>query len=168
MEQLAEAPTSRDLEGDVMHSIAGERMLLRALRQALANQRDGVATGEAAEIEVASRAVASAVLTLDNARRRRESMMAILSEGRPVRLDTLERFSGRIEGLAEARAALRHEAEQVIEDLALTQNILLGALKAGDAWLQSLFGSVADSTVGYARPAAPAAHTGGRLLNRRA
>lgn len=168
MEQLAEAPVARELEADVLQSITGERHLLLELRHALATQRAGVATGEAGSIEVASRAVASAVLTLDNARRRREAMMSILSEGRPVRLDTLERFTGPIDGLAEARAELRHEAEGVIEDLAFTQDVLQGALQAGDAWLQSLFGSMADSTAGYTRPTASSTAAGGRLLNRRA
>lgn len=168
MGQLAEVTVAPELEADVLQSITGERHLLRELRHALAIQRDGVATGEAGSIEIASRAVASAVLTLDNARRRREAMMGILSEGRPVRLDTLERFTGPIEGLAIARAELRHEAEGVIEDLALTQDVLQGALQAGDAWLQSLFGSMADATAGYARQAAPSAPAGGRLLNRRA
>ncbi|HRX19710.1 MAG: hypothetical protein KC544_08675 [Gemmatimonadetes bacterium] len=165
MEELAEAP-SRDLVADVLQSVSGERRLLRELRAALDRQRRGVAAGDAAAIEVASRAVASAVLTLDNARRRREQMMRVLSDGADIRLEHLDRVTGPIEGLAEARAALRVEAEAVIADLALTQDVLQGALRAGDAWLQSLFASVSAPAASYA-PAVAAAPAG-QLVNRRA
>jgi hypothetical protein len=154
------------LAAEVIQSVVGEHLLLERLRLALARQRRGVASGDAAEIELASRAVASAVLTLDNARRRREQMMLLLSDDAPVRLDTLEEFTGPIAGLATARAALRSEAEAVVADLALTQDVLQGALRAGDAWLQALFGAADTVGPGY-RPQAPTG-AGGQLLNRRA
>jgi hypothetical protein len=170
MEELADAP-SRDLVADVLQSVTGERRLLRELRGALERQRRGVAVGDPAAIEVASRAVASAVLTLDNARRRREQMMLVLSDGATVRLETLDRVTGPVEGLPEARAALRVEAEAVIADLALTQEVLQGALRAGDAWMQSLFASVTQAAPGYGGPSgavATAAAPAGQLVNRRA
>ncbi len=165
MSQVVEHDT-RDMAADVLQSVVGERVLLARLRAALERQRAGVASGDATAIEQASHEVARAVLTLDNARRRREQMMSLLSEDHPVRLDTLEQFTGPIDGLAAGRAALRSEAEAVIADLALTQQVLQGALRAGDAWLQALFGTLNETGPGY-RPE-PALTAGGHLLNRTA
>lgn len=161
----------RDAVHDIIASARGESQLLRQLRDALANQRSGVANGDPEAIELASRAVANTVLTLDAARRRREDLLRVVSAGRPVRLDTLEQFTGQVVGLAEARAQLRAEAEGVINDLSLTQDVLQGAMHAGSAYLQALFSSVVSTTPSYGdRRGAPSAQTmpGGTLVNRSA
>src|SRR5690606_24947056 len=119
MDQIAES--GRDPIQEILASTRGEQQLLRQLRLALGQQRDGVASSDPEAIELASRAVANTVLTLDAARRRREDLLRLASGGRPIRLETLEQQVGPIDGLAESRAALRQEAEAAIHDLALTQ-----------------------------------------------
>jgi hypothetical protein len=158
------------LPAEILQSIVGERHLLQLLRAALERQRAGVAGGDTAAIELASQAVASAALTLDAARRRREELMNVVSHGTPIRLDALEAYTGNIPGLAEARAALRNEAESVVADLSLTQDVLQGAMRAGNAYLQSLFASVAEASNSYSGPLATsgASASGGYLVNRTA
>ena len=170
MYQESEQPDRNTLQ-DVLQSVTGEEHLLRVLRDGLRSQRVAVASGDTVALEIASQAVASAALTLDNARRRREDLMQLLSGGKAVRLDTLERFAGPINGMSEARARLRIEAEAVVTDLALTQDVLQGALRAGNAYLQSLFSSVAEVTPSYLGPMSAGqsqSEAGGFLINRRA
>lgn len=165
------AEPSRDSVQDIVASTRGEQQLLRQLRLALGQQRDGVASSDPEAIELASRAVANTVLTLDAARRRREDLLRLASGGRPVRLDNLEQQLGPIAGLAESRAALRHEAEAAIRDLALTQEVLQGAMHAGNAYLQALFSSVVPPSTSYGDPQGrnpQPAMPGGTLVNRSA
>ncbi|HRP09067.1 MAG TPA: hypothetical protein PLL69_11340 [Gemmatimonadales bacterium] len=163
----------RDYVNDILASAEGERLLLIELRSALARQRAGVAQSDAAEIEIASRAVSHAVLTLDQARRRREDLQRLVGHGTAARLESLERHAGPIEGLAELRESLRTEAEGAIADLALTQVVLQGAMQAGDAYLQALFSSVSQVTPSYQPPAstgrpAPRRQVSANLVNRSA
>lgn len=153
----------------LVSAVQEEHRHLVALRAALAAQRDGVAAGNPEAVEAASHRVARAVMTLDEARRRREDLVAHLGRRGNARLDALEAHLGPIDGLAPARAALREEASAVLRDLELTQDVLQTALRAGDAYLQSLFASVTDAYPAAAegRTAAPAAETG-RLVNREA
>lgn len=152
-------------------AILNEHQLLSELRRALAQQRSGVATGDPATLEAASQAVSRAILTLDEARRRREQMVQLVSNGRPVRLEHLESVAGPVPGLPAARQALRDEAEAAVRELGETQELLQAAIRAGDAYLQSLFASVTAAS----RPYAPAVHAhapvraaAGLLVNRRA
>ncbi len=152
-------------------AIMNELQLLSGLRRALAQQRSGVATGDPATLEAASQAVSRALLTLDEARRRREQMVQLASNGRPVRLEHLESVAGPVPGLADARQALRAEAEAAVRELGETQELLQAAIRAGDAYLQSLFASVTEAARPYPQAVhaqAPARPTAGLLLNRSA
>lgn len=146
---------------DLVRAVTQEHGLLVALRSALAHQRDGVAAGDSGAVEAASHGVAHAVMTLDEARRRREALVLGFGHARPMRLETLELHVGVVPGLAEARHLLREEAEETLRDLAVTQQVLQSALRAGDAYLQSLFASVTDAY--HETGSAP-----GALVNRRA
>jgi hypothetical protein len=155
--------------GQLVAAVVEEHAQLVKLRHALAAQREGVATGSPDTVETASHRVAHAVMTLDEARRRREDLVAHLGVRGNARLDALEAHHGTIQGLADARAALREEASAVLRDLAVTQEVLQSALRSGDAYLQSLFASVTDA---YPRTADAHANASvpetGRLLNREA
>lgn len=155
--------------GFLVAAVVEEHAQLVKLRGALAAQREGVAAGSPETVETASHRVAHAVMTLDEARRRREDLVAHLGVRGNARLDALEAHHGPITGLADARAALRAEAAAVLRDLEVTQEVLQSALRAGDAYLQSLFASVTDAypTTADTR-AAPAVSETGRLLNREA
>jgi hypothetical protein len=160
----------RDPVSDIVASTRGEQQLLRQLRIALEQQRKGVADSDPERIELASRAVANTVLTLDAARRRREDLLRLVAAGKPIRLEALENHVGPVDGLAEARLALRNEAEGAIRDLALTQQVLQGAMQAGNAYLQALFSSVVPESTSYAADgrAPQAAVAAGNLVNRSA
>lgn len=155
--------------GFLVAAVVEEHGQLVKLRRALATQREGVAAGSPETVETASHRVAHAVMTLDEARRRREDLVAHLGVRGNARLDALDAHHGPIAGLAEARAALRDEAAAVLRDLEVTQEVLQRALRAGDAYLQSLFASVTDAypTSTGVRGAPPPAETG-RLVNREA
>ncbi|MDX2208392.1 MAG: hypothetical protein SFU57_12200 [Gemmatimonadales bacterium] len=150
-----------DRDGELVHAVTQEHGLLVALRQALARQREGVAGGDPGAVEAASHRVAHAVMNLDEARRKREALVLSFSHARPMRLETLELHVGPVPGLAEARHRLREEAEETLRDLTVTQQVLQAALRAGDAYLQSLFASVTDAY--HETGSAP-----GALVNRRA
>jgi hypothetical protein len=152
-------------------AIMNEHQLLGELRRALAQQRTGVSSGDPATLEAASHAVSRAILTLDEARRRREQLVELAGEGRPVRLEHIESVAGPVPGLAESRQALRAEAQAAIQELGETQELLQAAIRAGDAYLQSLFASVSAPAPAYPSgfPAqAPAGASAGLLLNRSA
>lgn len=169
--ELSADPRPASRPEPLVVAIMNEQQLLSELRRALAQQRSGVATGDPATLEAASQAVSRAILTLDEARRRREQMVQLASNGRPVRLEHLESVAGPVPGLAASRQALRAEAEAAVRELGETQELLQAAIRAGDAYLQSLFASVTVASRSYA-PAvhapAPARAAAGLLVNRSA
>ncbi|HEY3934495.1 MAG TPA: hypothetical protein VGL65_07725 [Gemmatimonadales bacterium] len=151
----------------ILAAMRAEAALLGELCDALATQRDGIAADDSAVIESATHRVSRAVLTLDEARRRREQLSQILAGGDAVPLDRLEESTGPIPGLAPVRVALRAAAQATVRDLALNQAILRGALRAGEAYLQALFSSVADKVPAYTATANPRTPRG-VVVNRRA
>lgn len=159
------------LDGEsVVVALRAEEELLVELCRALADQRDGIARDDSAGIETATHGVSRAVMTLDEARRRREQMIQLLTDGDPTPLEKLEAIIGPVPGLGAARAAVRNAAKTAVRDLALNQSILRGALRAGDAYLQALFASVGEQSPAYT----PAPHPrdrsapSGVVVNRRA
>ncbi len=133
----------------ILAAIQAEHSLLGELRAALERQRAGIAADDTASIDSATHEVSRAVLTLDEARRRREQLVQLVSGGEPVGLEGLERFLGEVPGLREARRAVRAAAEDTVQALALNQAILRRAIHAGDAYLQALFSSVSGPTSHY-------------------
>jgi len=169
--ELRADPRPASRHDPLVVAVMNEQQLLSELRRALAQQRSGVATGDPATLEAASQAVSRAILTLDEARRRREQLVQLASNGRPVRLEQLESVAGPVPGLAASRQALRVEAEAAVRELSETQELLQAAIRAGDAYLQSLFASVTDASRPYApelHGPAPARPSAGLLLNRSA
>jgi flagellar FlgN protein len=153
----------------VVAALRAEEQLLVELCNALTAQRDGIARDDSAAIETATHGVSRAVMTLDEARRRREQLIQLLTEGERTPLEQLESMIGPVPGLSAARAAVRNAAKTAVRDLSLNQSILRGALRAGDAYLQALFASVGDQPSVYT--AAPRPHDtapSGVVVNRRA
>ena len=154
----------------LLTAMRGEERLLIELCQALARQRAGVAADDPAAVEAATHQVSRTVLTLDQARRRREQLTQLLGGGELLPLDQLELRIGTIAGLVDLRRSLREAATAAVRDLALNQSILRGAIRAGDSYLQSLFASVAGAPSSYTRAAkrTPAPAVSGVVVNRRA
>jgi hypothetical protein len=153
----------------VVAALRAEEQLLVELCSALAAQRDGIARDDSPGVETATHGVSRAVMTLDEARRRREQLIQLLTEGEPTPLEQLEASIGPVPGLSAARAAVRNAAKTAVRDLALNQSILRGALRAGDAYLQALFASVGEQPSSYTpAPRSRDATPSGVVVNRRA
>ncbi len=134
----------RQLDGtDVLQAMAIELRLLADLREALAQQRAGVAADDPEAIDVATHRVARSIFTLDEARRRRE-WVTKLATGGDGELRLLETAMGPVEGFADSHRTLREAAAAAASDIALNQGILRRALRRGESYLQALFASVGE------------------------
>lgn len=138
---------------DLVAAMALEERLLGDLRNALARQREGVSEDDPATLDAATLIVSRSVLTLEQARRRREQIMQLLTGGEPATYSVIEELTAEVPDLATARQSLRNEAQLAVRELALNQAILARALKAGDAYLQTLFASVTDAGAEYGQHA---------------
>ncbi|MBK6494445.1 MAG: flagellar export chaperone FlgN [Gemmatimonadetes bacterium] len=147
MSDVGEAAPLRAAQ--IIAAIQAEERLLSELRGALERQRAGIAEDDTAAIDAATHAVSRSVLTLDEARRRREQLVQLVSGGESVGLDGIDRFIGEVPGLREARRAVRRAAEAAVSELAMNQAILRSAMRTGDAYLQSLFSSVSGPASHY-------------------
>lgn len=156
--------------GELVGALQQELRLIEELRQALLRQRAGVAADDAQAIESSVHAIGRTLLTLEEARRRRGTLTALVA-GRPgVALADLEQHLGALPaGLVAAREAVRRGAEATALDVAINQTVLRRALEAGDAFLQQLFSSTGDPMPVYAPgPRAGEARPSGLILNRTA
>jgi|KBSSwiStaDraftv2_1062776.scaffolds.fasta_scaffold03238_11 hypothetical protein len=152
-----------------MTALETECRVLDELREALARQRAGVAADDVEGLDAATHAVSRALLTLEEARRRREHLVAAMTGTAGGSLTAVSDAIGPSLTLSHMREMLRGSAEAVIRDLALTQSVLRGALRAGDKYLQSMLTTSSGPRPAYA-PAGTASMSPARgvLLNRNA
>lgn len=167
---VADAGAS-DRMDDLAQALAHEASIIEELRQALLRQRAGVATDDADAVENSIHAVGRTLLTLDEARRRRASLTALVA-GANASIDKLEHLFGGVLSpeLEAARTRVKRAALQTSQDLAINQHILRRALEAGDQFLQRLFSMGSDPAPGYQRAenVAEPAPRSGLILNRTA
>jgi len=159
----------RRLDG-LTRALSDEGRATEELIAALRRQRTGVAASDYRQVDESVRAMSRVLLTLDEARRRRTTLAAAITDGEPVPLAGLEEHLGSPlpEPLAAVRAAVRKSAELAAQEIAINQRILRRAIESGDAFLQRLF-TAAVPGGGYAPDGdAPALDAGGVLLNRTA
>lgn len=125
-----------DLTGALRH----ELRLVDDLRQALMRQRAAVAADDAQAIESSEHAIGRTLLTLEEARRCRGAMIALIA-GNAAALSDLEAHLGFTppDGFVAAREAILGAAEAISRELAINQTILRLALEKGEAFLQDLF-----------------------------
>ncbi len=122
-------------EADLVSALETELKLVRALRDGLSRQRNGVATDDATAVEDATHEISRIVTTLDEARRSRKRMVDMVG-GVDETPDLLR-----------SRDTLRREASQVSAELVLTQRVLQRAISAGEGYLQMLFAAVSEPAV---------------------
>lgn len=122
------------------------------LRRALLQQRGALAANDAAALENSLRAVSRALLTLDEARRRRGAAVRCIV-GRDLPLATLVAEAGHTvaPAIAAAREALRQAATDAARELVINHLVLRRALQAGEAYLQRLFSTFEDPAPAYTR-----------------
>ncbi len=142
-----------------------EERLLRELIAVLRKQRAAIAADDLEALDDAVFGTHRVLLTLGEARRRRQTLNRLLGEGDDLSVESLlETFGGEppaavrgaIDGLVDAGRALSREVD-------LNQRVLRIAIDAGDQLVRTLCGIPAADTYGQTMPVAPAA----TLLDRR-
>ncbi len=157
---------------DLAEALLYEAGVIEELRGALLRQRAGVAADDADLVESSIHAMGRTLLTLDEAKRRRAALTALIAGGEPTALDRLEVILGGSlpRDVEDARSLVKQAALQTAQDVAINQHILRRALEAGDVFLQKLFSMGGDPAPGYHRGDKPMEPTpqSGLILNRMA
>lgn len=169
---IAAEPSQVERLHDLAEALLYEAGVIEELRQALLRQRSGVATDDPELIEASLHAMGRTLLTLEEARRRRGALTALIVGGDEVPLERLKVLLGTSlsRDLEEASAMVKRAALRTAQDIAINQHVLRRAIEAGDLFLQKLFSTAGDPAPGYLRgdqarePAAPC----GVILNRMA
>lgn len=171
-EFIAAEPSATERFADLADALLYEAGVIEELRQALLRQRAGVAADDTDLVESAIHAMGRTLLTLDEAKRRRAALTALIAGGEAAPLERLETlFGGHLpREVEEARALVKRVALQAAQDVAINQHILKRALESGDVFLQRLFSMAGDPAPGYHRGehAVEPAPQSGLILNRMA
>lgn len=93
-EYLAATPSVAERLADLADALLYEANVIEELRQALLRQRAGVAADDTELVESSVHAMGRTLLTLDEARRRRAALTALIAGGDPTPLDRLEALLG--------------------------------------------------------------------------
>lgn len=141
-----------------------EHRLLGDLAGVLRRQREGVATDDVAMVDESVFAANRVMRTLDEARRRRRTLLGMLTGAQDTALEDLELALGRLmtDDLAKVRDRLRIQARAVAREIEINRRVLRGAMEQGERFMHAICGG--------ARPRSyePGETTGatGALLNR--
>jgi hypothetical protein len=170
-EFIATEPAAAVRMEDLAKALLYEASVIEELRQALLRQRAGVAADDAEQVESSIHAMGRTLLTLEEARRRRGALTALIAGSDPIPLEKLEALFGGIlpPQVENARARVKRAALTTAQEVAINQHILRRALEAGDAFLQRLFSMASDPAPSYQRnESAAEAPRAGLILNRTA
>lgn len=159
---------------DLAATLNQEARLLDELREALLQQRAGVASNDAAVVESSIQMMGRTLLTLGEARQRREALIGRLA-GQPVSslsISDLEELLSQPlpANVQTARAVARRSGAAVAREVAINHHVVRRALEAGESFIQLLFSSVADPNPAYMpfhKNGGDMSQTGGLLLNKR-
>src|SRR5690606_35981451 len=150
-------------------AFAMESRLLGELIAIIRRQREGVAAEDVEEIHDSVFAAHRVLRTMDEARRRRRSLLIGLTGTADVGLDELDAALGPLmtDSLARARDRLRRTARELAGEIAVNRRILQSALHTGEAHMQALWGGFAGPVCydAGAKPVGESRH-GGTLINR--
>jgi hypothetical protein len=166
--QTEETP---DWIAGLSRALRDEASVLEQLEGAMAAQRAAVAANDDETLKASSLAVARIVRTLEEAKKRRASVVHYLTGREDLALNQLEYFLGEPLplDLDTARAQLRLAAQSVAREATVNKAVLRSAKDANDAFLQELFSAVARSGAVYSRGSADnEGEIPGRFLNRKA
>ena len=166
--QTEETP---DWLAGLARALRDEASVLMQLENALASQRAAVAANDDAGLKVSSHAVGRIVRTLEEAKKRRSTVVHYLTGREDLALNQLEHFLGEPLplDLDTARAQVRLAAQSVAREAIVNKTVLRRAQDANDAFLQELFSAVTRSGAVYGRSSGEnEGEIPGRLLNRKA
>jgi flagellar biosynthesis/type III secretory pathway chaperone len=149
------------LLGDAMKT---ERRLLDSLVGILESQRSAVAGDDLAVLDDSVFAVQRVLLTLGEARRRRRTLLGLVSGEEELPLGELEDAMGGTlsPDLRTARDELRSAARRLAHEINRNREILRGAIRAGDQLIRTLCGAPTEPTLYGGR--GDSAPSGGSLL----
>lgn len=156
-------------EARLLDALEGEGRLLRTLLEILKRQRAGVAEDDLEKLEGSVYDAQRVLGTLAQARRRRRSLISLLTGDPETPMDGLDDYLGArlTPELDRARQALRSDALALKRELAINRRILESASDAGQGFLRLLQGGTRKPTTYGPGPAGPGARSGGgTLLNR--
>lgn len=147
-----------------------ERRLLDQMAQVLRRQREGISTDDLAVLDESVYSAQRVLLTLQQARRRRRTLMTLLGGAEDTPLDELEAALGPgvTPSLSIARDRLLEAAERLARELEVNRRVIDGAISVGDE-LIALFIGPPPSPELYSKNDGP--EPGGRpgaLINTRA
>ena len=147
-----------------------EAALAESLRDALTQMRAAVAGGTPGPLDHEAEALGRILHTLQEARRRRGSILAALAGDEAFPLDGLARGLevASPPALDAARLRLRRAGEAVVREATINRAVLRRALEQGDHFLQALFSAATAPAYGPAERASGRTAGAGVLFNRRA
>lgn len=148
-----EASTKID---DLKDAFETERWLLDELVGVLARQRDGLASNDMAVLDESVYSAQRVFLTLQQARRRRRTLLELVAGQSELQLGELERLLGpaMTPQLREARDALLEAAQRLQRGLDVNRRVIDGAMKVGDQLIRTLVGGSEPAPV-YAADSSP-------------
>ena len=128
-----------------------EAEVVRALRDALVEQRTALAADDAETVDRSSDAVQRILLMLEEVRSSRTTVLSSISEGEPATLHQIEERLGVSlpVPLEQAREELRRAGREVAREVAINKTVLRRAVETGEAFLQALFSSTLDPPAVY-------------------
>lgn len=148
-------------------SLGAEARLLMRLGDVLRDQREGVGEDDVEKVDDSVHAAHRIMQTLGEARRRRETLLHLLTDRRNVRLSALPEVLGSqiTEELVLRQDELDGAAQRVSTEVALTRSVLTEAIDLNGRYVKRLLGQApaAYGDHGHSDPAvsAPA------LINRK-
>jgi hypothetical protein len=142
--QTGETP---DWLASLSRALLDEASVLKELENAIVSQRMAVASNDDETLRATSQAVGRIAQTLEEAKKRRASLLHYLTGREDLALNQLEYFLGEplpLE-LDTARAQVRHAVLAVAREAGVNRTELQKARGAKDAFLQELFAAVSRS-----------------------
>lgn len=166
----AAVPAALPLSVDALAAaLRDETRLLGELGTIVRRQREGVAREDVEAVDDSVFAAHRLLRTIGEARRRRRSLLEVLTGAGDVGIHELDSALGArmSAALRAARDELYATANALSREIALNRRILQEALRAGDEYMRTLCGAPSQSAVydAGARPAGEMQQSG-LLLNR--
>ncbi len=139
--QMAPDVRERTL-ASLAESLDGEARLLRQLAGVLQDQREGVGEDDVEKVDDSVQAAHRIMQTLGEARRRRETLVHLLTDRRDVRLSALPEVLGSqiTDELARCRDELDTVARRVSAEVTLTRTVLTEAIELNGRYVKRLLG----------------------------
>lgn len=137
-----------------------EIRLVGELTDAVIRQREGVVRDDASLVDATADEIGRTLARLDEARKGRAVLVGRITASDVTPLARIEDYvlSPLPERFVGARRELRRAAERVTTEMTINYQVLVRAVRSGEAFLQQLFAPAGERTAvyGHGEPAPPA------------